>query len=992
GLTATRINVSHAFHSEAVAPAAERFARHLAAQEFRPLERTVMSTVTGAALPADTDVAQLLTRQVLDPVRFHQAVAELARECDALIEVGPGRILRGLAAEIAPATPAVSIESDSMSLAGLFQAVAMAYALGAQIEHRELFRDRFVKPLPLDKEFVFLASPGEAEPEGDFAVVKAALAEPSAARRTDALGAAAARGAETVGATADEGPADAADALYVLRSLAAERAELPLDAVRPDSNPIDELHLSSITVGQIVTQAAKELGVTAVLATSAYATSTLAELAEMLDGLAATALADDGAAEQVAGVAPWVRAFSVEQLPADPAPPVVLRQPAADWELFATPGHQLAEPLRDALRIAGIGDGVLLCLPTEADEEHADLMISAVRAALSRVRQAPVRFVAVGGRRGAAGIAKTLHLEAPAVTTTVVVLPDPDGLPADRIAETASRITADAAATDGFAEVCYDVGGARTRPVLRPLPVTGRSGGSSGPGPIFGPGDVLLATGGGKGITAESAAALVQDTGAGLALLGRSDPAQDPELAMNLERLRARGISFRYVRAGVTAADEVKDAVEEIRRTLGPVTAVLHGAGRNEPRSLVDLDEATFRRTLAPKLDGLQAVLTAVAADPVRLLVTFGSIIGRAGLRGEGDYATANDWMTELTRRYGEENPGCRCVALEWSVWSGAGMGDKLGVLEALMRDGITPIPVAEGVAILKALLADPATPGTVVVTGRAEGLDTITLEQRDLPLGRFLERPRVHYAGVELVVDADLSPADDLYLGDHLLDGDLLFPAVLGMEAMSQAAAALTGRTAAPAMENMEFLRPIVVPVDGRTTLRVAVLADGPDAVRAVLRSSETGFQADHFRATLRYGSEPPAGSTQPASVNQDADSTVPLDPATDLYGPVLFQGDRFQRLLGYRSLAARGCVARISNAARTDWFGSFHPADLVLADPGTRDAQMHSIQCCVPDATLLPASVERLWLADPSAVRSLAEVTLHAAERSRDGDTYVY
>jgi enediyne polyketide synthase len=247
-----------------------------------------------------------------------------------------------------------------------------------------------------------------------------------------------------------------------------------------------------------------------------------------------------------------------------------------------------------------------------------------------------------------------------------------------------------------------------------------------------------------------------------------------------------------------------------------------------------------------------------------------------------------------------------------------------------------------------------------------------------------------VFYPNVELVVDADLTPSGDLYLGDHLLDGDLLFPAVLGMEAMSQAAGALTGHEGAPTLNDVEFLRPIVVPVDGSTTLRVAVLADGPNVVRAALRSSETGFQADHFRATLRYDQPLPAGPARPLS--PDTEARIPLDPAAELYGPVLFQGDRFQRLVGYHELEARGCVAAISNAARTDWFGSFHPSELVLADPGTRDALMHSIQCCVPDATLLPASVERLWLADPKVARPLSEVTLHASERSREGDTYIY
>jgi enediyne polyketide synthase len=104
------------------------------------------------------------------------------------------------------------------------------------------------------------------------------------------------------------------------------------------------------------------------------------------------------------------------------------------------------------------------------------------------------------------------------------------------------------------------------------------------------------------------------------------------------------------------------------------------------------------------------------------------------------------------------------------------------------------------------------------------------------------------------------------------------------------------------------------------------------------------------------------------------------------------LFQGGRFRRLLGYRKLAARECVAEISNVPGQDWFGGFLPADLVLADPGTRDALMHSIQCCVPDATLLPAGIEQLRLADPGRIADTAQVTMHARERSRTGDTYHY
>jgi enediyne polyketide synthase len=986
GFGATRINVSHAFHSAAVAPAATAFRGYLDDQEFAPLERTMVSTVTAGPLPTNVSVPELLARQVLDPVRFSDAVQVMATEADLFIEVGPGRILRGLAVETAPAIPAISVEADSNSLAGLFHAVGAAYALGAPVRHEVLFAGRYTRPLSLDKEFSFIASPCESAPEDDYVPTEQNLsAAPAAA------GGAAAGGASDAAsdAAAGGGAAAGATSLEVLIRLAAERAELPVEAISPSSNPIDELHLSSITVGQIVNQAARELGLQGVVANSAFATSTLAEIAQMLDDLGETAqAADEDARTSAPGVGPWVRAFDIELVPAEPG---WSGGPAGsgDWQVFAPSSHPLAEPLLARLRAAGLGGGVLLCLPRDAQEEHVPLMLDAARAVLSLTGD--VRFVTVGGRKGAAGLAKTLHLEAPTVATTVVILPQPDDPAPGHLEDTVAKVTADVAATDGFSEVHYDAAGVRTVPVLRPLARTGRAEAvrALNDEGILTDGDVLLVTGGGKGITAECALALGRETGAAIGILGRSDPAQDAELAVNLERFRQASIIFHYARADVTAPDQVKAAVNEVRRALGPVTAVLHGSGRNEPQALTNLDEASFRRTLAPKIAGLEAVLAATDPSELKLLITFGSIIGRAGLRGEGDYSTANDWLTDLTKRTGAENPGCRCIAMEWSVWAGAGMGERLGVLEALIREGISPIPLEDGIDILLELLANPDTPQAVVIMGRAEGLPTLTLGERELPLTRFIERPQVHYAGVELVVDADLSAESDPYLTDHLLDGDLLFPAVLGMEAMAQTAAAVTGQTGPPTLEDVEFLRPIVVPVSGSTTIRIAVVADNEDTVHAVIRSSDTRFQADHFRATLRYVGRPQG---QARLLPDGQALRVPVEPGTELYGSVLFQAGRFRRLLGYRKLAARECVAEISNAPGDGWFGDFLLPDLVLADPGTRDALMHSIQCCVPDATLLPAGIERLRLADPGSVADTAQVIMHARERSRNGDTYLY
>ena len=967
GVTATRVKVSHAFHSPLVEPAAQALVGHLAELDFARLDRAVVSTVTGDVLYAAENLAELLREQVVLPVRFREAAAKIAERSDLVVEVGPGRVLARLFEEIAPGVPVLSVDTDSGSIGALLRVVGAAFALGAPVDVAALFADRVIRPLPLDRPLSFLASPCESAPAIDAELAR------------------------------DEGPADdqQPDAqqseggghttLDLLRKLAAERVELPLETVTADTHPLDDLHLSSITVGQLVNDVTRALGYPALEGMPNFATVCLGELADMIDELAqAPQTEEQQSAGEVAGVGPWVRPFAVRYVPA-PRPPVDLAVGVSTgtWTVYSPPGHPLAEPLRSGLATAGLGDGVLLCLPADADAEHVGLFLAAGRAVLSA--RNGTRFVVVQHGLGASGLAKTLRLEDPSVRATIVDLPDVAPATQASLGEAVVTVVAEVAATTDFSEVRYRPDGTRTIPSLHGLAPRDE------PGPVpLGVTDVLLVTGGGKGITAESAIALALDSGVQLGLLGRSDPEQDDELAANLSRMDELGIVYRYCRADVTSTAQVTEAIGSIERELGTVTAILHGAGRNEPAALFSLSEQTFLDTLAPKIGGLHAVLNAVEADKIKLLVTFGSIIGRAGLRGEAHYATANDWMTELTERFGREHPNARAVALEWSVWSGSGMGEKLGVVAALMRDGITPIPTEVGINVLRHVIGDPDAPSTLVVCGRTGGLATLPVRHTELPLTRFVDRVVVHYPGIELITEADLAAGSDPYLSDHLLDGDLLFPAVLGMEAMTQVAVAAlgTGNPGVPLLENVEFLRPIIVSPNGSTTVRLAALVNDDGAVDVVIRSGETGFSADHFRARLVFprgeipGEDAIGGATLPL---------VQVDPVSELYGSVLFQGKRFQRVTGYRRASARHAVAEIATETDLNWFAPFLPQQKLLADPGTRDAMMHAIQCCIPDATLLPQGIDKLYLAQPSD-QDTDYVVLDARERAQDGDSYVY
>ena len=981
GLAWTPIRVSHAFHSPLVAPAADAFGERLAGVEFGRVERQIISTVTGQALPPGVDIPALLHRQITDPVLFAQAVTAASEDVDLFVEVGPGRVLTGLAAAITD-VPAVALDTDDESLAGLLRVVGAAYAVGVPVFHEALFHGRLIRPLQVGAEFRFFASPCEAAPQvqtsgGAGRSVGTSATSASPATPATAAGQPAADGTGAGTAAPATGASDAPageSTLDLLRRLVAERAELPVDMVRPDSRLLDNLHLSSITVGQVMNQAAQQLGIPVASAPTNFATATLLELAEALEELTETATAaDTEAAAVVAGAAAWARPFVLD-LDELPLPAAAAPEAAAPWQVYATGDHPLAEPLRRALEGASVGGGVLVCLPEECTEEHLEL---ALRGAQAAAASPPgTRFVLVQHGRGAAGLAKTLQLEAPHLRVTIVHVP--------AAAEAVGRVVAEVAATVRYAEVHYDEQGARRVPTLRAMPV--RPARTEHP---LDSTDVLLVTGGGKGITAECALAVATDSGARLAVLGRSDPAEDTELAANLQRMADSGVTVRYARADVTDADQVRRAVAEVVDALGPVTAVLHGAGRNEPGGLTGLDMAAFRRTFAPKIDGLRAVLDAVDQDRLRLLVTFGSIIGRAGLRGEAHYATANEWLADLTTEFGERHPQCRSLCMEWSVWSGVGMGERLSVVESLSRDGVTPISPDQGVQIMRRLVADPDAPTVVVISGRTEGIDTVRYDLPPLPLLRFVERPLIRYHGVELVTEVELSAGSDRYLADHLLDGNLLFPAVFGMEAMAQVATAATGWSGTPVVEEAEFLRPIVVPPDGSTAVRVAAVVTDDDTVEVAIRSAETGYAAEHFRARLRFTDAAPADG--PPDQAGDGVPAVPLDPAADLYGDTLFQGRRFQRLRRYHRAAARHVDADVAVVEAPDWFAGFLPGELLLGDPGMRDALMHGNQVCVPDGTLLPAGIERVHPGGGRLAGS-EELRYTATERSRDGDTYIY
>lgn len=106
------LKVAGAFHTQFMAPAAEKLARAIAAVEIRPPRWPVIANVDAAAHGGAESIRAKLIQQVTSPVRWHESMLYmLAGGVDEFYEIGPGRVLAGLMRRIERGATVRSINS-----------------------------------------------------------------------------------------------------------------------------------------------------------------------------------------------------------------------------------------------------------------------------------------------------------------------------------------------------------------------------------------------------------------------------------------------------------------------------------------------------------------------------------------------------------------------------------------------------------------------------------------------------------------------------------------------------------------------------------------------------------------------------------------------------------------------------------------------------------------------------------------------------------------
>jgi [acyl-carrier-protein] S-malonyltransferase len=104
------LNVSAPFHCALMQPAAEAMAEALAKVALKPPSVPLIANVLAAPIVDPDEIKRRLIEQVVGTVRWRECVAAMAAGgVTQIYEIGPGKVLAGLARRISPALDAVSV-------------------------------------------------------------------------------------------------------------------------------------------------------------------------------------------------------------------------------------------------------------------------------------------------------------------------------------------------------------------------------------------------------------------------------------------------------------------------------------------------------------------------------------------------------------------------------------------------------------------------------------------------------------------------------------------------------------------------------------------------------------------------------------------------------------------------------------------------------------------------------------------------------------------
>ncbi|MDQ0059021.1 acyl transferase domain-containing protein/acyl carrier protein [Paenibacillus harenae] len=214
---------------------------------------------------------------------------------------------------------------------------------------------------------------------------------------------------------------------------------------------------------------------------------------------------------------------------------------------------------------------------------------------------------------------------------------------------------------------------------------------------------VYLIVGGAGGIGLELTRFLAKEVQARIVLIGRSALKEEQKRA--LAEAEAVGGRTLYIQADATNLESMQMAVRTAKSEFGVIHGAVHSAIVLRDRVIDNMDEASFRQSLDPKVAGSAVMYKALEKEPLDFLLFFSSIQSLAGNVGQSNYAagcTFKDAFAQALRtrvKYPVQ-------VINWGYWGSLGVAATKEQNERFAAVGLLSIGPNEGMEAVARVIA----------------------------------------------------------------------------------------------------------------------------------------------------------------------------------------------------------------------------------------------------------------------------------------------
>ncbi|MDQ7785803.1 MAG: SDR family NAD(P)-dependent oxidoreductase, partial [Desulfomonilaceae bacterium] len=387
----------------------------------------------------------------------------------------------------------------------------------------------------------------------------------------------------------------------------------------------------------------------------------------------------------------------------------------------------------------------------------------------------------------------------------------------------------------------------------------------------------------------------------------------------NVSALRELGSEVIYRSMDIRDGEAVDKALQDVAEMCGRVDVVVHAAGIDISRALKSKTIEQIENVVSVKVEGMKRLLESLDRRglPPRRIVGFGSVAGRFGNIAQIDYSAANDGLAHLLRR-ADRVMDAKSSIIDWAPWADIGMATRGSVQQTLEAAGIDFVTPQKGVRFLARELGRYSRAAEVMAAGRVGPFSGDAYElpgclrPSDLTFaGQSAEVVSI-IPGEYVKVRVSLNPSHPL-LDHHRIDRASVLPGVGGLEMMKLAAQVLNPEASGAIFEDVRFLGPLKIFKDDPFEAEIEVVRRSDvDRASASYRARITSWFVDrqgrragaarlHHECTLVLGVV-----DEPVVVESEPWDQAVWVAHQDIYS-VFFHGPGF-RFLDYVRVEGRG------------------------------------------------------------------------------------